>query len=358
MVRFVRDNRRTAFTLVELMVAITILSILATIVLFGMSGMQNMAKAQRTKAIIAKIDQLLQERWESYEAVSVDIVDPAIVAYLANPNISDDEKNYWRLGALREKMRYELPERQSDILYPSQLYSGQHTFTGQLPSPLAQYYYYFTQGHAKEVLDPQYPRWGELHQGAECLYMILSRMEFGDASALELFAESEIGDVDGDGMPEILDAWGTPIRIVRWPAAYLSPWHPKDINLNVVGIQMSNEDKISYEDSFDYYQVEQFAPGSPTSFNLRPLIVSAGPDREFGLFLEVVNDSNFVWSHPTRGTIEGITYTNGVRPPGGNAWPGNDPFVSFGTYGPVGSVNNAQQALDNLTNHVISSNVR
>ncbi len=41
---------RLAFTLVELMVSITIIVILATTVLYGMAGVQNTAKAARTKS--------------------------------------------------------------------------------------------------------------------------------------------------------------------------------------------------------------------------------------------------------------------------------------------------------------------
>ena len=193
--------------------------------------MQNLAKIQRTKAIIAKIDQLLQEKWESFETTSVDIVDPTIVAYLANPSVADDEQNYWRLARFAEKMRYELPDRQSDILVSkSALMTRPYTFTGQAlwaraehSLPLRSRTRHRSPGTAKSTMG----RTGA-SPGAECLYMIVSRIGIGDASAPELFAENDIGDVDNDGMPEILDGWGHPIRLVRWPAGYPSPWHPTD----------------------------------------------------------------------------------------------------------------------------------
>ena len=36
----------------------------------------------------------------------------------------------------------------------------------------------------------------------------------------DLFNESSIGDVDQDGFPEFLDAWGTPIRFLRWAPGF------------------------------------------------------------------------------------------------------------------------------------------
>jgi hypothetical protein len=52
------------------------------------------------------------------------------------------------------------------------------------------------------------------------LYLILATMKDGDKSALDYFSTDEIGDVDGDGMKEILDGWGQPIAFLRWAPGY------------------------------------------------------------------------------------------------------------------------------------------
>ena len=54
--------------------------------------------------------------------------------------------------------------------------------------------------------------------------MILANMQDGDTSGLEFLGESEIGDIDGDGMREVLDGWGNPIAFLRWAPGYLSNW--------------------------------------------------------------------------------------------------------------------------------------
>ena len=52
---------------------------------------------------------------------------------------------------------------------------------------------------------------------AECLYMIV----MGIPEAAEQFQNTEIGDVDGDGLKEFIDGWGHPIRFIRWPVGFV-----------------------------------------------------------------------------------------------------------------------------------------
>ena len=57
--------------------------------------------------------------------------------------------------------------------------------------------------------------WTEDHQGSECLYLILSIMQDQDANALDFLFPTEIGDTDGDGMLEVLDAFGNPLGFLE-----------------------------------------------------------------------------------------------------------------------------------------------
>ena len=58
------------------------------------------------------------------------------------------------------------------------------------------------------------------YEGAECLYMMVSLGFVDELGGRDLFNESSIGDVDQDGFPEFLDAWGTPIRFLRWAPGF------------------------------------------------------------------------------------------------------------------------------------------
>jgi hypothetical protein len=60
------------------------------------------------------------------------------------------------------------------------------------------------------------------YQGAECLYMIVMGAIGEEGDSRDVFRPADIGDVDGDGYPEFLDAWGVPIRFLRWAPGFNS----------------------------------------------------------------------------------------------------------------------------------------
>ena len=56
--------------------------------------------------------------------------------------------------------------------------------------------------------------WTATHESAECLYVMLASLTMEDGkSGLSLVASNEIGDTDGDGRKEILDAFGNPLIV-------------------------------------------------------------------------------------------------------------------------------------------------
>ncbi len=113
MVRNQSTNRRrvrlsrSAFTLTELMVSIVIISILASVTLYAMASVQTQAKAQRTKAQLARIHDLLLEQLESY--------DGRVPRRTQNGGVTLTAQQE-RVCALRETMRLEMPDRMTDVL--------------------------------------------------------------------------------------------------------------------------------------------------------------------------------------------------------------------------------------------------
>jgi prepilin-type N-terminal cleavage/methylation domain-containing protein len=55
-------------------------------------------------------------------------------------------------------------------------------------------------------------------ESAACLYLML-KVGSGDGKSFDMgmIPPRHIQDTDGDGVPEIVDAWGTPLRFYRWP---------------------------------------------------------------------------------------------------------------------------------------------
>jgi hypothetical protein len=129
--------------------------------------------------------------------------------------------------------------------------------------------------------------------------MIIASMQDISGNAIDFLHEGEIGDTDGDGLPEILDAWGNPIAFIRWAPGFLE--HPgKDFTFGTADdipsySNLQVADPAGSPDPFDPLKIDK-RPNPPTwpavkidpagtgtaeyqfNFALYPLIFSAGPD--------------------------------------------------------------------------------
>ena len=285
--------RRRAFTLVELLVVVVIITILAGIVLTAMFGATESARVARTRAMVARVNDLIAPIWEAYNTRRVPISIPAT----DGPAVAAGK----RLNALRELMRMELPDRITDVV-------DDPVTVGKRPA-LSEAYKRMVTARAGGFPGT----WTEANEGSECLYMILSRIQNGNTNGLEFVRETEIGDTDSDGMPEILDAWGKPIAFLRWAPGFLAP--------------NSTVQDGTKADPFDPLQV------GTGNFFLRPLVFSAGPDQTYDVSAQSA----------------GFQYST-TSPP-------NDPFTTtvspaFGTPDTTSG-----KFRDNIHNHFISTGI-
>jgi hypothetical protein len=278
-------------------------------------------------------------------------------------------------------MRMELPDRKSDV-------TDNPVVMSVIPSLTRSY-----RRMALRATNNTIANWTTQHQGSECLYLILATIKDGDKSALEYFTPDEIGDVDGDGMKEILDGFGQPIEFLRWAPGYSqhpgpdgawgiagndddgngtaddifeAGWPGSDdivpLTLQTrVGIKHPTNGNIEYAaDPFDPLHVDPrvaqiaFTPAisavfpatnadmdpSNDSYALKPLIFSAGLDQGYDIVTEILDASG----NPYRCIL--------TTPP-------NDPYhAPAAPASALGSVGDAdgdgtEAWADNITNHFI-----
>ena len=277
---------RPSFTLVELLVSIAIIGVMAGMVLYTLAGAQQDALRNKSKVTLEKINAVILERWEGYRYRSVKL--PVPPEALQNKWITPRQVATLRSLFLKDMIRMEMPDSYWDLAYtPTNrnlpLTNGPMTFNS---SPAREYNVlrnYFGMGQVLEThptatqlpTSKPSPSWSDRYASAECLYAIVAHSTSGGGSALESFGPSEIADVDGDGFPEFIDAWGEPISWIRWPAGYGS-----ELNLGYMATS---------PDAFDPLRTSQeWSENDPLfqkPWTVVPLIVSAGPDRQLGIEL-------------------------------------------------------------------------
>ncbi len=267
---------RRGFSLVELLVAITIIMVLMALTGAAVSATRGSQKKQATQALIAKLDAIMQRQWESYSARHVSsermVNTPGFAAVAGMSDRSAARAWYVR----RNIITADLPDRWSDVAY----LANNTEYLNPAPTPPTPIL--FPQAHLtaaqrayvgiwRSMSTSQQGNVGATYAGAECLFLII--MQGGVAACLECaeLGGSDIGDKDGDGAPEFLDAWGNPIGFILWPSAVQLP---------------PGSGTRFFSDSREL--CPPFTPStaptvslSPT-LGMKPLIYSAGRDGEYG----------------------------------------------------------------------------
>jgi hypothetical protein len=233
------------------------------------------------------------ERYEGYRTRAVPLRLNVRQNFLQSPTGSA----FQRLMALRELMRMELPDRKSDIVDLNNGAVRQPSALVGIPTASLVKSYYRA---AARATGGNLARWTPEHESAECLYLIISTMHDGDKNAIDFFMSEEIGDTDGDGMKEILDAWGTPLTFLRWAPGYVTnPWDPARGSMLTTQTHPAldaNGNVIPYTpDPFDPVKAGPNSKNADVTlrpFELRPLILSAGNDKELGIIVTDLDNNN------------------------------------------------------------------
>lgn len=230
------NTHRRGFSLVELLVVITLIVMLVAMMATALNAARASGAKQKTRASIAMLNEIIQRHYRSTESMSM----PADVAATG------------RGAAIRRQITADMPDSWQEVEYlknhPDEFKSARHrgyVATYDAVNPTTQ------------------------NASAECLFMIVMQGGLADCLDCSGLGSIPVGDTDGpdvngdgvpdgDGAPEFLDAWGKPIRYVLWPG----------------GFQLPPGGDAFFDGSVAPFDgAASAAPGG----TMRPLIVSVGP---------------------------------------------------------------------------------
>jgi prepilin-type N-terminal cleavage/methylation domain-containing protein len=232
------QNRSAGFTLIELLLVIAIMAVLSTMSLALMRSATEDAKAAATATRISKIESMLQMQMEDYEVRRLPISRRDLASAVTGTNKLVKMQNL-RSRILVDIINAEMPRpfQKADGSYTA-VSNGNGTneahavAIGQYPTdinkPSSQKFAAALSAKLTAATPASVNRWNSIKgrtspQGiaysaaggfdlpAEYLYEILLTLDFDGIGGLEGLGAGSIGDSDGDGILEIVDAWGEPM---------------------------------------------------------------------------------------------------------------------------------------------------
>ncbi len=296
---------RPAFTLVELLVVIAIISILAAMSFGALQLARESARERSTQATIAKLNNIIMRRYESYVTRRVPVRIP--------PRTLPRQAAEIRLAGLRDLMRMEMPDRLNNVYDPAGILPNGG---GQMYSPALHILY-------RNILDAAgYDDRNKPMNYSHAKFLFLN-VSVGSPESMEQFNQSEIAVDPTDGLQYFVDGWGRAIYFLRWAPGYSA----------YSQIQVDNHN--THHDPFDTRKVDQ------NGYALFPLIVSFGRDTNRAAFA-----SGTVFGNLNTGNDVHFLEAGGVIP---LTICGGGPYVTIG--GP--DTNFGAGAAGDITNHHI-----
>jgi len=273
-------KRPEGFTLLELLMVITIIGVLTTLSVTVMIGIDTQAKEAATITTIRKIDGLLEQRMQAFDR-SFERGGPfkerymqAARSLLRQDNLyqAAEDDSIVEILARKVGMRHLFPQRHEDLLLLNFDVTGSTELTD-----------FDTTGDIKAVgsrsIDANDNRMADIVErsaadasklaiayppnldngnayindstvSAELMHFFMihsASLGAGDAIS-DQFSTSEIADTDDDGLLEFVDAWGRPLRFYRWPTQMIDTNPPAGFQPFLASVEATDVDPMPDND--------------------------------------------------------------------------------------------------------------
>jgi type II secretory pathway pseudopilin PulG len=294
-----RTIGRGAFTMVELMVVITIIIALMALAASAIFKYLATQQASNTQSTLDRVQSQLAKAWSNaVRQANSETIDPAIFSWIQT-NLAGSDANATarvRVIYVKLKMRQQFPMNFAEALnvsYTNPELAGWGLPTTVSPSPLPAlpgYVNYLNSlGITAAAVSAQSSP--QPYESSACLLMALQRGVSGAGSnASDLTAGGAAGNYitpNNGSLPYLTDAWGRPIYFSRFPTGcpVLNP-NGAQKGANDPGDPQGTLNSPAWQlvpasqKLFSMLALQQLAPGSspPVSYKQAPMVASGGTD--------------------------------------------------------------------------------
>ena len=212
-------RRRGAFTLIELLVVVSIIGILLSLTVAATLSFVTDARESATEATLGKVGGMLERRLSALRrSVEVSSGDSSRVGQSGGTVLDLKVKQL-------ESMPSYLAVRGSDYTDPSRppFLLERVDVYGRAGDPRGLAFTGVMDGANGAKTFGAFAE--DPTASSEALLLFLTKGESYGVGATdeEALRESELADTDGDGLREIVDGFGNPVRFYRWPTRLLRP---------------------------------------------------------------------------------------------------------------------------------------
>ena len=255
---------RSGFTLIEILIVLTIVSIMAAALGATITNMLTSAREAQTTATLRKIDGLINERQQGLQRAFegrdfIRYVDSTHERLIAGdptngiPQLYGLSQKAVEAAARKDFSRTFFPQRFVEML---DVRSASGLGADGIPDRIQ-----FDEAYGTSVTWTGSPiqtpvNHDPITESSELLYFALTRMEvFGTPLiSVDAFSTREVADTDKDGLPEFIDGWGNPLRFYRWPTRLFKPFGLLGANA-VPGAAGDDTDSPPGADFNDLYEI-------------------------------------------------------------------------------------------------------
>jgi prepilin-type N-terminal cleavage/methylation domain-containing protein len=279
-------DRRAGFTLVEMLVVISIIGVLVSLSAAGYFVWLGNQSQDTTETTMRQVFQVLNRQFKAVIDKADQETIPASVLSMAGGDVRRGRVIWKKL-----RLKQEFPISYAEARNPWQAANPTYNLTPATDLPGNPVYIRALQGAV--------PGPGE---SSACLLLALSRNRGGVRLSADDLPNTAVTDTNGDGVKEIVDAWAKPMAFFRWPtgnaeltnlntAKFADPLDPEGLLLSPTWYNLPsgkpNPQRLQFESL-----CHPISADGKSAYYVIPALASGGRDMTLGLDLTTMAITN------------------------------------------------------------------